>query len=269
MTRLGDLAYRAKGAATRILRVGSRRILWTQPVGLGFGNFLYLWLHAHIRQAAGDDYRVFCTDAMRPWVDRFPAIRELIIEQAQVRLIDKRSWGENPRLFQGFGVDFTRGQLQNFVATRLLPSTALEGVPELGVVVNVRRGDYYSVPEYRAQYGFNYQRYLDAAFERFELDGTVTVVSDDPDWCRANLRLPGVVTFVPTGAVEHLRVLCGASTLVGSNSTFSYWGGYVGDVRIPGRRVVMPALHNRRVFGGAAIQLDPAWTAVDLVDWSE
>lgn len=53
--------------------------------------------------------------------------------------------------------------------------------------------------------------------------------------------------------------------LIGTNSTFSYWGGYVGDA-LRGddqeRRVVMPWFHQRTLNDGAADQLDPSWTII-------
>lgn len=269
MTNFWDLAHRVKNKATRPLRVGDGRVLWTQEVGLGFGNFLYLWLHAHLREGAGENYKVLASEAMKPWVERFPDVLPLVLDRRQVRFIDKREWGVTPRLYQRFGVDYSRDELHRFVTQRLLTSSYMQNLPDSGVVINVRRGDYYSVGEYRAVYGMNLEGYLRAALRGVDDLSRVTVVSDDPVWCQEHLPMPGAV-FAPSDPVEHFRLVCGASVLVGTNSTFSYWGGYIGDV-VHGSRhhVIMPWFHKRSINGGAADQLDPLWQIVDLPNWDE
>ncbi|MDT1904142.1 hypothetical protein FPK34_25985, partial [Acinetobacter baumannii] len=56
-------------------------------------------------------------------------------------------------------------------------------------VVNVRRGDYYSVPEHRAKYGMDIRGYLSAALRALgaPADSPVVLGSDDPAWCVENL----------------------------------------------------------------------------------
>lgn len=261
MTRPNDVFYGVKDAIVGRLRIGNRLILWTPDHGLGFGNFLYLWMHAHVRQAAGDDYRVLVTEPMRPWVDRFPDVEPLVLASTDVRVIDKREWGTTSRLYQRFGIDFTREQLQSFIRERLVSAPVMADLPQVDVVLNVRRGDYYSRPDFRERYGLDIRAYAHAALAAAGDVVRVAVVSDDPEWCRANLDLPSP-TFLPPDPVEHFRAVCGARTLIGTNSTFSYWGGYVGDVLHGQRRVVMPAFHARSLPGGLADQLDSRWTTV-------
>lgn len=258
MTRLGDAIFATKSAMARPFRIGSRFVLWTSG-GLGFGNFLYLWLRAHNEQSAGRNFRVLLTEPMRPWVERFPAVRELVLERSEVRAFDKRDWS-SADLSQRFGADYTRDQLYSFITSRILDAPVMQDLPDPGTVVNVRRGDYYSVPEFRSLYSMDLVRYTAEALELTGAD-RVTVVSDDPEWCREHLDLPSPV-FAIADPVENFRLVCGASTLVGTNSTFSYWGGYIGDIVRTPHTVVMPAFHSRR-SAYPADQLDPLWSVIE------
>lgn len=246
------------------VRWGNRMVLWTMDHGLGLGNHLYLWLHAHIEQSQGRDYRVLATEAQRQWLERFPSLEGLSVEPGAVQLKDKREWDVTPRLYQRFGTDYTRDQLHAFIRAHLTPHLP-DQLEEL-LVINVRRGDYYTA--YREKYGMNLAGYLDKALT--VIDGAaerlpVLFVSDDPAWCQENLgdRF-GAVTYAAHDPWENFVAVTTASHLVGTNSTFSYWSGYIGDVIGAGgaRRVVMPWFHARTVDGGAAFQLDPEWTII-------
>ena len=261
MGKVTATAYRLKSAVFNRIRWGDRTILWTMDHGLGFGNHLYLWLYAHIMQAEGRDYRVLVTDAQRPWLSRFPALAPLTIERSDATFPDQREWGHTPRLYQRFGVDYTREQLHNFIHTRLadsIPATRGDAT-----VLNVRRGDYYTT--YRAEYGMNLSGYLQAALSHVDPSETLRIVSDDPEWCAAHLKQVhrGPVAFAAHDPWQNFLEVATASTLVGTNSTFSYWGGYIGDaLRGEARRVVMPWFHKRTLNDGAADQLDPRWTII-------
>lgn len=185
----GSARAQAKRLAKRAIRRGNRTIV-TTPFWVRFGNLLYLWMRASIEQDKGRDLRILANEAARPWLAELPLIRETLSVE-EMRLWDRREW---PKLSQDFGSDFDRKSLETFIETMLLPSPLLwEGrLPELRsqVVVNVRRGDYYSHPEHRANYGFDVEPYLGDALvvARARRDFTsIRVVSDDIEWCRANL----------------------------------------------------------------------------------
>ena len=103
---------------------------------------------------------------------------------------------------------------------------------------NVRRGDYYSAPRFRGLYSFDIAEYVRVALAKSIERGrgrrpTIRVVSDDPAWCRLKL-VPGGPADVeyaaggqPARALPHARR---RASLVLANSTFSYWGAYVGNV---------------------------------------
>lgn len=139
------------------------------------------------------------------------------------------------------------------------------------VSVHVRRGDIVTNPEYRSWYeGVLTERYyLDATryfCERFR-NPVFFVFSDDMDWVRSSLRIPGTVTYVdhngPDKGYEdlHLMAQCRHNITAGFSS-FSWWAAYLN--RNPGKIVV----RTRRM--NALDHLDhpqdfflPGWIIVD------
>lgn len=243
------------------------------PEGLGFGNYLYLWLRAYIERERGDDYRVVRVPGMEPWLQVLPGIRGLTIERDDVRLWDRR----DPSWNQRFGVEFTREELNAFIRRYLLgsPLARPDIVDPRSLVVNIRRGDYYTDPVLRGRYSFDIEAYLREALARAVHVGgaldRVHVVSDDVGWCAERLgdllrRYAGTVDYRPPTSTPQgdFRMVATSPRIIGTNSTFSYWGGYVSNViHGPQSTVVMPAFHARHMDGGRAYQLDPAWEIVE------
>ncbi|MBL0749136.1 alpha-1,2-fucosyltransferase [Nocardioides baculatus] len=216
---------------------------------------------------------------MERWMPLFgdPA-RELVVDREDVRLTDRRERG----LHNEFGPHFDESTLGRFIEGFLEPSGLLDAdrVPaglrlgNDGVVVNVRRGDYVTNESNWRNYGFDVHDYLRVALDRSVAVGgpirRILVVSDGIEWCKAELgwlsRRCEVLDFEDTGRPPevHLAVLSHASRLVLTNSTFSYWGGYLSAWR-SGRpeQVVAPWFHIRTDLGGAAWQLDPRWSVVE------
>ena len=80
--------------------------------------------------------------------------------------------------------------------------------------------------------------------------GPIVVCSDGTDdELQPLLALPGVVRSRSTNALDDLHVLSRASLIVGSSSTFSAWGAFLGDVQLyvaPGANHYLQG--NPRVF---------------------
>lgn len=269
---LATLGQRVRVKGARVTQRGHRVVRMT-PDGLGFGNFLYLWLRADLRQEQGEDYRVVRVPTMDPWLELLPTVRDrLLIRREDVRPWDRRdpAWG------QRFGEEFTREQLHYFIRRHLLPSELTAPVGSRGrtLTVNVRRGDYYSDPDLRVRYAFDIAGYVDQALARaVDVGGRVDqvlVVSDGIEWCRTSLdgllsRDGAQVTYASAAdsPMDHFRTVCTSSRIIGTNSTFSYWAAYVSNV-LYGResQVVMPAFHARHMDAGRAYQLDPSWDII-------
>lgn len=264
----------ARNTAARVLGVVRRRsnidVNLPPASGIGLGNMLTYWFWAHKRRAEGTEAFVARTDAMLPWLDVFPALRELLIERSDIPFSAQR----RHEMRQEFN-ETERALQEEFIQRYLLSSplwpTTPPTEPEV-VTVNVRRGDYYSEPHWRALYGFDIAAYVRLALEGSLQQGairTVRVVSDGPDWCRENLDFLadyGKLEFQSPsdGPTENLLQLSSASRLVLANSSFSYWAAHMSNVWHQGGHEFTwaPWFHRRDFLDGAAWQLDPRWSVV-------
>ena len=275
-----QIMHRVRTVQARLVepvRRGQRRVLWTPTHKMGLGNFLYFWLWADMEQYMGVDARVRRTPDMEATVQVFPeAAAALTIDPAAVRFTDQRrvEWP------QRYGTDFVEADLDRFVSRWLLGSENLKnaiasapiGGPET-VVINVRRGDYYSVPRIRGNYAIDLTSYLRVAVAGAADEGSIErflVVSDGPDWCRARLGwlheyAPAVDFMGPDeGMLANFAAVTGARRSVLTNSSFSYWAGYGADVlHQRSNSVWAPRFHARNLRpDGMAIQLAPTWRVV-------
>lgn len=271
MPRLPAL-QRLKTGALGVLRSRSETTYLLPPSGTRFGNHLYRLLRAHLRDRQGERALMVRPPDLESWLRLVPDLMPLTAPREQMRLWDRRDLYH----YQRWGTDYDEGQIHDFCRSRILTSPelldALAQVDPEDVAVNVRRGDYYSVPEFRGYYSFDIAAYLEAAGELIGgfAGKSVTVVSDDPQWCRERLRFPGadVVRFgSPTrpGALTDLALVAGARVNILTNSTFSYWGAHLRDARLGvGQGVtVVPAFHRRGAQGGRSWHLNPRWRIVE------
>ena len=79
--------------------------------------------------------------------------------------------------------------------------------------------------------------YVPAALPRYSADEIAAWRGlSYPELALRNIE-PFVGGAVPAGG---LKAIIHAKRLIITNSTFSYWGGYIGDVLNPGRQVIAP-----------------------------
>lgn len=264
---LTRVALRAKSTAFSAVRRGPGEVVWPLP-HMGLGNLLYMCLWAH---QDPEHRRVLETPRLAEWYGTFPSLAALATPRAGVRLTDRRL-SVYARSFGRFGEDFTRAQLDDFVSTRLAPAIDRTGDPD-ELVVNVRRGDYFDVPENRVGFAMDQDAYLRVAVGRAVAHARpqrVRVVSDGIDWCRARLGwlrdLTDDVTFAEQSSpAADFAAVATAGHLVITNSTFSYWGGYVRDVVAPpgSSPVVAPRFFHRTIRGGRDWPMPPEWSVVE------
>lgn len=252
-------------AAADSLRRGDRVVIMTPPAGMRFGNWLYLWLDAHQRTAAGEPTLVLEAPGMAVWLREFPRLRDLTVPRALLRFHDRREW-DDESWSQRFGVDYTRASLDAFIDSTLVPELREDQGDAL--VINVRRGDYFSDPTHAARYGWDITGYVVDALDAAGPAGRALVVSDDAQWCRDELDVlirstVARVDYAEPDPAANFQAIAGARRLIGTNSTFSYWGGYVAGARFDAPQIIMPRFHGRLPEGSDAYQLDPAWIVID------
>ena len=272
------ITRRLLGRGLDAVRASGRSVLWTPP-RIGVGNQLYLWLWARGQREAGVDAWVRHDPLMDPWLEEFPMLERLTLSSNEIRFRDRRVL----EFAQTWGHHYTGEQLRSFAAElvaeppfaqrmrRLAPR-----IPPGTLAVNVRRGDYYSVPEHRARYGFDIVNWVDTAVPIALESGALSriqLVSDDLEWCREHLGhlgavLPTSFERVGDGPQDDLATLAQASALVLANSTFSYWGGHLHSALRGGggADVVAPLFHARgQSEGNHSYHLDPRWRVVDEI----
>ena len=235
----------ARARTLSAVRTREPAVLWGNEPMNG-GNYLFLWVTAWSRQKhSGEQWLVRYKPKMQPWLDEFPGLKALTVLEEHVNWRQRRTveWGQEA------GTDFLLPDIRAFVREVLLPGSRFperwETITPEATVVNVRRGDYYSVPRYRQRYGFDVESYVRVALDRklADRDGPVVFVSDDPAWCLEHLAgaVPWTTPTVmpgPHDPFQDLAQLSAARQLVLANSTFSYWGGYIASARPPQDRPV-------------------------------
>lgn len=266
-------------AASMRARLGRQVVNWT-PEFMGFGNQLYLWAWAHAHRDQSPSPRVLIVDKMRYWIPYFPAVQPWLVEHGEVGLLDQRAhvWAD-PVAHSGDPRGYTEESRTAFVRDWLLTAPALgrltrsELASDDVLTLNVRRGDYYSVPVHRPEFAIDLAAYLEVAVVKaIEANGRarrIHVVSDDVPWCRHHLtwleRLADEVTYpaADDGPISNFRDICSARRLVISNSTFSIWGAAVAGVALGDTTVWAPAFFQKSYGDGRCYEYDEGWNFVD------
>lgn len=267
------------------IRKRGRQVAWT-PMFMSFGNLLQLASWAHDGRAIGEPRWVLATPNFMPWLDVFPGLRQVTLLPDQVRFTDQRvaPWSEGARRAGGQGTVPMHEPLNIPAVERFLNEVVLLGsslvTPETPedaetLVINVRRGDYYSDPDIRAQYGFDVASYLRVAVTRsIDRDGapaSFTMVSDDLDWCRRELNWLGEIAPVRfpelRSPVIDFATVARARRMVITNSTFSYWAAHVSNVFHGSNheQVWAPRFFDRTQNDGRSWLLDERWSVVEAL----
>lgn len=252
-------------------RPGARQVQGSSPAIRG-GNNLYLWLWAHIARRDGERALVLRSSTMDAWMQEFPVLRELTLDEGDLRLLDARVFAT--RFF--FDHDFTREQCALFCRDLISSSPSFRRrlerargllTPET-CVVNVRRGDYYERAELTERFGIDVEHHVREALELAVARGRevrdVLLVSDDVPWCLDALRRCGSecwrVDPERRSPFDDLAVLASSTTLVLANSTFSYWGSYLAASRDAEHLAIAPSHHEiTHDTGRIAPMFDPRW----------
>lgn len=112
------------------------------------------------------------------------------------------------------------------------------------IAVHVRRGDYVTSPSAARVHGVCGLDYYQAALRLIQERVAAPqffVFSDNPDWVRQNLPVPGPATYVDHNGPrpwEDIRLMRACRHFVIANSSFSWWGAWLSESA--GKIVIAP-----------------------------
>lgn len=148
------------------------------------------------------------------------------------------------------------------------------GAPIDKIAVHIRRGDYLKATEFHTQlWDTNYYRdalqempkkkYLVFCMDRQNPDQD----EKDRDWCRENLsellgeyKRDWELAPIHEDEVDDLNLLAQCKWIIGANSSFSFWGAFLGEHE----KVVFPAEQHWFTDGNVRTKLLPEWTQIHL-----
>lgn len=108
------------------------------------------------------------------------------------------------------------------------------------VSLHLRRGDYVANETYAVCNQNYYDRALKILCDSIPDEIHLYVFSDEPDWARQNLILPGSPVFVDHNGeqsdFEDMRLMSRCKHNIIANSSFSWWGAWLGN---PAKRTVI------------------------------
>ena len=118
-------------------------------------------------------------------------------------------------------------EIKRLFAVAPFPLRLSAGMTPVGV--QVRRGDYLTHPRLNVttpQYFRNAMDWMRARIARPHF----FIVSDDPAWCRRQFeRMLDVTVMPPQEPIDGLRTLASCEACIISNSTFGWWGAWLGE----------------------------------------
>lgn len=240
------------------------------PSQLRFGNHLYFFLNCYINRKYNNIHQyIMYTDEMKYWLNYFPTLKEFIIYPTQIKKIDNRKWFNS--YFQEFNVDFSEDNLYLFIEEYLInnPIFNAKNFDKNLLMINIRRGDFYSNQLHK---GFRFDQ-IDYVSKALSIDLISTIrdtifISDDINWCKENLKdlleNKSIIENTNSSPINDFISICKSSNLIITNSTFSYWGGYISKYLSKENVVIAPAFGGSAFKDNKAIQLHPEWEIITM-----
>ena len=253
-TAYNSIRHKYLAKYINLLRRGEKFILLSYPISRG-GNWLYLWARAAtLRHHGTDKASLLYGPGMEAWTEEFPKLASITAPESEYGFFTRRS-GYFPADIE---TDIREEDLHYFIREYLLSSETFSErlakmqnvVDENSLVINIRRGDYYSVPQINEFFGIDTVTYVEEALKK--LQDTVTpsriiFVSDDFQWCVDNLShlnsvAPCIFEKQGSGMFDDLALVASAPYLILTNTTFGYWGAYIGEL-LAQKLVLSPDIH--------------------------
>lgn len=221
-----------------------------------FGRSLSMQRHEPVRFC-------WCRSTWDYALDKFKANVTLVNALVHNTIYDEKTFGYDAGVYATPPNTYFRGYWQTekyFVDTEgLRKELTLREPPHPGVIkmaeqlrnensvfVHIRRGDYlnpgtaaYHGNLGHASAGENYYYYSRAIkyIEEKVNSPKFVVFSDDPAWCEQNFSYP-VISSQGFTQHEDLYLMSQCKHGIGANSTFSWWGNWLGEY--PGRVCIAP-----------------------------
>lgn len=232
------------------------------PEQVRFGNHLYFFLHCDIERKKGINIFIRYTENMSFWLKEFPALTTFVTYPENLHFFDNFDWFKS--YYQDFGKDFTQEDLNNFIKSYLINE---KFKTNKRIAFNIRRGDFYIGKNDMS--AFDQLSYLKKILEcHAELKTkTIEIVSDDVEWCKKNITIEDV-SFIfneSKNPIDHFYTLSNSCFLAVTNSTFSYWSGYISKYLNKENVVLSPDFGGRHYKDNIAIQLHPEWEIIHLI----
>ncbi|MFW0110146.1 alpha-1,2-fucosyltransferase [Rothia sp. P13129] len=265
-----------------VVRTGPEKVYLIPRIARG-GNWLYEWMKAHAEHhETGNDVYVAQMPGMDVWLEEFPLLKDFTLDAQKIRFRSLREIGMHQRIRE----QFTEEQIQRFVHEVLLSSEhfqqkiahAQKYVGEDTLVINVRRGDYYSHAHIHKNFGIDTVAYLREATQhmlKVHAPSNILVTSDDTQWCAEHLGFlediaPTQFEKIGYGMFGDFAALAVSRHIILTNTTFGYWGAYVATVR-QNAQVWAPNVHELEQkidhrTSQAPFQHLQSWTAVTPTD---
>lgn len=143
---------------------------------------------------------------------------------------------QSPRYFQTIHNDIKQAFSILTPASQKNLEMAKQMSSSTSVSLHVRRADYFNNPKTLGIHGVcsatYYNRAVTLLRERFGADLTYYIFSDDIPWARENLQFSGTKVFMDFNDAdrnyEDLRLMTLCRHHITANSTFSWWGAWLG-----------------------------------------
>ena len=198
-----------------------------EPCATRLGNWMFQYAAAK-SFAGGGDVAFVIED--RSW---WPAVEKFRSVMPDLKIVERAP--EGVEVLKGLFQDVK--YIDDGIVRTLFPLRGRYAgrIPAGTVSIHVRRGDYLDLPH---QHPFVGRDYLRHAVSRFPRGTRFMVFSDDIPWCRKFFKGANFRFSEGKDVVDDLFLMSWCDHHICSNSTFSWWGAYLGRRG----RVIFPSL---------------------------
>ena len=191
------------------------------------GNWLFQYAAAKTFAKGGEVAFVIKDSA---W---WPAVEKCRAAMPDVKIVDRAP--EGVEVLEGLFQDVKF--LDEGIVGKLFPlrNRFAGRIPAGTVSIHVRRGDYLKIPQNHPFVGENYLRKAVASFPK---ETEFLVFSDDISWCRKFFKGTHFHFSEGRDVIDDLFLMSWCDHHICSNSTYSWWGAYLGRRG----RVIFPSM---------------------------